>query len=155
MGNELMHYGVLGMKWGVRKDKREAKKQDRLAKKDAKEYARAKMFYGEGAGNRRKLIKATVNERSKDKRYAESFEKYLNSQDMAKHASAAKKERAARTTGKTVAKTARGVVRQAAGITGSVAASAIVAYQLLKITGMDKVVMQKGQSIVEQLLQRK
>ena len=48
--SELMHYGVKGMKWGVR----------RRAHRDAKEYTQAKMYYGEGAGNRRKLIKATV-----------------------------------------------------------------------------------------------
>ena len=47
--SELMHYGVKGMKWGVR----------RRAHRDAKEYTQAKMYYGEGAGNRRKLIKAT------------------------------------------------------------------------------------------------
>lgn len=38
--SELYHHGVKGMKWGVRKQRRQAKK-------DAKEYARAKMFYGE------------------------------------------------------------------------------------------------------------
>lgn len=48
--SELMHYGVKGMKWGVR----------RRARRDAKEFTQAKMYYGEGAGNRRKLIKATV-----------------------------------------------------------------------------------------------
>ena len=51
--SELMHYGVKGMKWGVR----------RRARRDAKEYTQAKMYYGEGAGNRRKLIKATVKAR--------------------------------------------------------------------------------------------
>ena len=46
--SELMHYGVKGMKWGVR----------RRARHDAKEFTQAKMYYGDGAGNRRKLIKA-------------------------------------------------------------------------------------------------
>lgn len=57
--SELMDYGVKGMKWGVR----------RRARRDAKEYTQAKMYYGEGAGNRRKLIKATVKARSKDPFY--------------------------------------------------------------------------------------
>lgn len=51
--SELMHYGVKGMKWGGR----------RRARRDAKEFTQAKMYYGEGAGNRRKLIKATVKAR--------------------------------------------------------------------------------------------
>lgn len=51
------------------------------------------MYYGEGAGNRRKLIRATVKERSKDSRYKAEFDKALAKQDMAKHASAAKRER--------------------------------------------------------------
>lgn len=52
----LMHFGVKGMKWGGR----------RKARKDAKESARAAMYYGKGAGNRRKLIKNKVAQRSKD-----------------------------------------------------------------------------------------
>ena len=35
----LEHYGVKGMKWGVRRD----------AKRDANKFAKAKMYYGEGA----------------------------------------------------------------------------------------------------------
>ena len=96
--NYLQHYGVLGMKWGVRKDKRNAKK-------DAKEYARAKMYYGEGAGNRRKLINKTVESRSaKSQVYKDEFSKQLakEQQDMDKHAEAAKRERKKNDTTKTV-----------------------------------------------------
>lgn len=51
----LSHSGIKGMKWGVR----------RKAKKDAKEHTKAKSFYGEGAGTRRKLIKQKVEYNSK------------------------------------------------------------------------------------------
>lgn len=72
---------------------REVKKQQKQAKKDAEEFARAKMYYGEGAGNRRKLIKAQVEERSKSSTYKEAFDQYLNEQDMAEHAKKAKAQR--------------------------------------------------------------
>lgn len=96
MNNELKHYGVIGMRWGVRHDKEKSGINRRTAKraqKDAKEYARAKMFYGEGAGTRRKLIKNTVKERSKDPNYKKAFDEALANQDMAKHVKKAQHER--------------------------------------------------------------
>lgn len=109
----LMHYGVLGMKWGVRKDSRPAgvsRKTNREASKDAKEFARAKMFYGEGAGNRRKLIKSTVEAKTKrDPSYKKAFDFHLENQDMSKHASKARSERGRKDTSKSIGRTARGV----------------------------------------------
>lgn len=46
----LAHYGVKGMKWGVRHE----------ARKDAKEYQKARMATGVNAGNRRKKIKNRI-----------------------------------------------------------------------------------------------
>lgn len=50
----LAHHGVKGMRWGVRKQRTPgvSRKTDRAARKDAKEFPQAKMYYGEGAGNR-------------------------------------------------------------------------------------------------------
>lgn len=94
--SELMHYGVKGMKWGVR----------RRAHRDAKEFTQAKMYHGEGAGNRRKLIKATVKARSKDPFYKSEFDKAVANTDMSKRASQARRQRgrknARNSAGKTV-----------------------------------------------------
>ena len=91
---EIYHWGIKGMKWGVRRYQNKDGTLTpagirRYAKQDAEEYANAKMFYGEGAGNRRKLINATVKQRSKQAGYKEEFERQLAQQDMVKAASAA------------------------------------------------------------------
>lgn len=139
----LAHHGVKGMKWGVRKDRaaklnRVDRRYDKLAKKDAKEFARAKMFYGEGAGNRRKLIKNTIAQRKKDNaHYAKVFDTYLAQQDMAKHASAAKKERAVKTAASKTAKTSRGLINAATGNIGRASAAAATLYTIGRYTGIN------------------
>lgn len=66
----------------------------RTAAKDAQEYARAQMFYGEGAGVRRRLIETSVDYKAERvPGYAEAFQAALDRQDMAKHAEKAQKER--------------------------------------------------------------
>lgn len=108
----LMHFGVKGMKWGVRKDSIPgvSARTSREAKKDANEFAKAKMFFGEGAGTRRKLIKAQVESKSaKDPSYKKAFDHHLGNQDLGKRASQARGERKRKDVAKTTAKTARGV----------------------------------------------
>ena len=151
---ELYHYGIKGMKWGVRRTPQQLGHDvrrkvhffsvNRQAKKDAKEYARAKMFYGEGAGNRRKLIKARVEERSKDAEYKSRFDEHLSRQDMSKHADKAQMERHARDAVNTTAKTIRGVYHPAMGDFAKVSASAATVYALAHATGVDKKVTAWG-----------
>ncbi len=92
--NSLDHSGVKGMKWGVRKSDKTPRSTDRMARKDAQEAARAKMFYGEGAGTRRKLINKSVEDKKKrDPAYAKAFDRHLANQKLDVHASKAIKER--------------------------------------------------------------
>ena len=79
----------------------------REAKRDAKEFAEAKMFYGEGAGTRRKRIKEVVNQKSKDPAYKKAYDYYLENQDMAKAASRTRVQRKAADVAKPVERTAK------------------------------------------------
>jgi len=64
------------------------------AQKDAYEFARALMFYGEGAGTRRKLIRASIDYKfSTIPGYAQAYQDAFHKQDMDAHVNAARKER--------------------------------------------------------------
>ena len=127
----LEHYGVKGMKWGVRRSQaaldraagRTPRKTNRQARKDAQESARAKMYYGDGAGTRRKLIRETVDSRSKkDPKYKEAFERHSQAQDMEKHTKKAISERKSTDRKDTTKKTAKAIARQTTGEMGNSAA---------------------------------
>lgn len=53
-----------------------------MARKDANDYAFAKLYYGEGAGTRRKLIKATVEARKMNPEYQRAFDQEYELIDM-------------------------------------------------------------------------
>jgi hypothetical protein len=148
----LAHYGVKGMRWGVRKDGIDgvSPKTNREAKKDAEEFTRAKLFYGEGAGTRRKLIKAKVDARSaKDPAYKKAFDHHVSSTDLGKRASQAKGERRRKDVVSKTGKTARGVHRSLTGGFGNVSLAAAVlatGYTVAKRSGADQVVNRHAKS---------
>lgn len=155
---ELVHFGVKGMRWGVRRADGPAgvpSKTNREAKKDAKEFVRAKLFYGEGAGTRRKLIKATVEGKSrKDPLYKKALDHHINAQDVSSHAAKARSERKRKNVANSTKKTARGVGHILRGNSqyASLAAAMLVGGAMYaKKAGIDKVVVKaakKGVSAV-------
>jgi hypothetical protein len=150
--DELAHYGVKDMHWGVRKARPGgvSRSTDRMARKDAKEFARAKQFYGEGAGTRRKLIKARVDGISKkNPGYKKAFDAHLANQDTSKHASKAKSERkrknVANSTRKGIRGTShilRGNSQYASAATAIVVGGALYAHK----AGIDKTILNAGKS---------
>lgn len=117
------------------------------AQRDAREFARAQMFYGEGAGNRRKLIGATVETKiAREPGYAGAFSKALASQDMAAHAAGARKERKRKNMAKAFNKNTRAVAAgQYTGVNATVILLGTVVY-IAHRTGYDEVVIRKVKS---------
>lgn len=159
--NELYHHGIKGQRWGIQNgppyplnSPMSESKARKCAKKDAKEFARAKMFYGEGAGNRRKLIKNIVEERSKDPVYKKAFDEALSKQDMAKHAQKAKQERQRKDTVNSVKKTGRGIVNIATGHperVGAALAGAAAIAGIAHKTGADKVIAKAAKTKISDI----
>lgn len=148
---EITHYGIKGMHWGVRKgDHLEgvSRGTHREAAKDAKEFARAKQFYGEGAGTRRKLIKATVEGKSKkSESYKRAFDHHLAKQDVSKHAAKAQSERKRKDIKKSTGRGIRGTVhilngnaQYASAVTALAVGGALYAHK----AGIDKVILDSG-----------
>src|SRR5678816_1474042 len=131
MDSFLEHHGIKGMKWGVRNTDRApgvSRKVDKEASKDAKEFARAREFHGQGAGTRRKLINHKVEARTKqDPTYKQAFDHHLARQDQAKHVEKAisERKRIDRTT--KTKQTAGAVARRFTGEMGTQAAFTAVA----------------------------
>ncbi len=121
MENSLKHVGVLGMKWGHRKSGEYNNIREStisLAKKDAKRHVDAKMFYGDTAGTRRKLLKAELDKKKKTiPDYEKVFNSEINKVDTAKSAKSAKTKRV---TIDTIAK-GRSFTKKILGITGPLA----------------------------------
>nr|DAE45035.1 MAG TPA: hypothetical protein [Bacteriophage sp.] len=132
----LAHYGVKGMKWGVRNE----------ARKDAKEYQKARMATGIGAGNRRKNIKNRV-ERNRTRLGKRDYDKafdYYNKRYEARSDLYAKQD-----VHKHNAKTAYRVGKRA--VKATVAATGMI-YTAAVVTGRDKDlirVVNKGIDAVE------
>lgn len=150
--DDLVHYGVKGMKWGVRKSTPEgvSRSTNREARKDAREFARAKMFYGEGAGNRRKLIKATVEGKSKkDPNYKKAFDHHFSTQDMSRHAEKARGERKRKNVKKSAGRGIRGtrhILNGNSQYASAATAIAVGGYLYARKAGIDKVVINAGKT---------
>lgn len=171
--DHIRHSGIKGQKWGVRRYQNEdgtlteegkqrygyydradgTKDYARLqkdAKKDAQEWARAKAYYGEGAGTRRKLLKNKLSEKMKDKDYQEAFDNFLKSQDMSSIQKSANRERKANDVKNAVGKTARGIKNLMLGV-GSASMAAVAIYNVAKLTGANKVIGQYARTALNSI----
>lgn len=165
----LIHYGIKGQKHGYRRfqnedgtlteegkrrygyyDKadgtKDYKRLQKDASNDAKEFARAKAYYGEGAGIRRKQIKNKISERMKDADYKAEFERLLKEQDMSAHQKAANRERKVQDVKDTTVRTARGVKNFLMGNAVPMTMSAIAIGAALKYTGAGAKIATWGKS---------
>lgn len=169
--DELAHFGVLGMHWGQRKGTPSgiaSRSLDRQAQKDAKEHVQAKLYYGQGAGTRRKLIKAKIEGNSKrSSDYAKAIQFHIDNQDVSKQLGKVKGQRARATARTTTAKTSRGIINtvrgnpQAAGASVAAAAGVVVlihksgldakAYNAVKNSTAGKVAIKNGAAFISKL----
>lgn len=114
---------------------------EKQAAKDAFEFVRSDMYYGEGAGTRRKLIDTIVAARKKDiPGYEELFEKAVQAQDWAEHAIEATKERKRIDRAAVLKRNLKGVATGNRRQLTAGVATAFGIYMVLHETGLDDVI---------------
>jgi hypothetical protein len=112
------------------------------------------MFYGDGAGTRRKLIKAKVESQSKvNPDYKRAFDHHLANQNLGEHADKARSERKRKNAAASVGKTARGINRAVTGPFGStVTVTALVgAYGYAHARGLDTKLVNSGAAFIRKM----
>lgn len=111
----------------------------KIAAQDAANYARAMMFFGEGAGTRRKHVTAEIATKvERVPGYHEAFEKALGKQDMGEHAIKAQKERKSLDRKKAVSRNTRGLITgNKASLTTGVGV-VVVGWGLARELGLDE-----------------
>lgn len=119
---------------------------NKMAQQDAAKWARAEMFFGEGAGTRRKLLGAELSEKQyRIPGYSEAFEDAYATQDMADHAIKAAKERQRLDRSYGVKRNVRGLVTGNKQNLSTGVALAVVTYGILKQTGLDEPIKREVQ----------
>lgn len=120
---------------------------NKMAQQDAERWAAAEMFYGEGAGTRRKLVGAEIQARYNVPGYLEAFNRAYESLDMDKFAKGAIRERQkidrAAAAGKNIRALKNGNVR---GLSTGAFVVVGVAY-FAHAAGYDKVAYDEGKKL--------
>lgn len=171
--DSLAHYGIKGQAWGVRRfqnedgtlteagkqrygyylredGKKDVKRLIKDAENDAREYARAKAYYGDGAGNRRKQIRNKISERMKDPDYKAEFDRQMKNQNMAEHQKAANRERKFNDAKEAVKKTGNGIKNLLLGF-GTTSLAAIAIVSMMRATKTDQKIAEWGQQQVSNI----
>lgn len=125
--NELMHYGILGMRWGIRRTpeqlgRREERKLKKSATKDAERTAVAKAAYGKGAGIQRRLVKTDIDSKLKNPAYKKYYDEALASLNSSKVVNKAVANSRGRATKEQTTRTAKMVAKYLTGTTSLAAA---------------------------------
>jgi|SRR6478609_1152428 len=114
---------------------------NKIAKKDAFDWARAEMFFGAGAGTRRKLLNAQIEDKvAKIPGYVELFEDWYGKQNFADHAIAAAKERKRIDRMVSIKRNGKGLLTGNRKQLSTVVLVGVTAYVVLHETGYDQVI---------------
>lgn len=121
---------------------------NKIAKKDAFEWARAEMFFGAGAGTRRKLLNAQIEDKvAKIPGYVELFEDWYGKQNFADHAIAAAKERKRIDRMVSLKRNGKGLLTGNRKQLSTVVLVGVTTYVVLHETGYDKVIEAKTREL--------